>query len=153
MTGCIHCISSNETHIPLLSTSSPLLLETFSSVPLLYPLFPNLLCFHVLLYICNTRALSCFRAPCEGQLLALTQDVMHLPSGARLRQTCSQEHVSPAGCLPGSCRTACGSQRGPMPLPLPGSMPWCDARPSSCALAKQRHGDKDGTEGAGGTAN
>lgn len=123
--------------------------ETLSSVPLLYPLSPNLPCFRILLRIGSRGSLSCFRAPCKGQLLALIWDLVHLLSGARLQQT----HVSSVGCSPGSCRTAWGSQCDPKPLPFPCSVPWCDARPWSCPLAEKRDSDKDGTEGGGRRAN
>lgn len=142
MTGCIHCISWNETHVPLLSTSSPLSLKTFSSVPLLHPLFPNLLCSHILLHMCHTRALSCSDtgpgASTEWSEIAITG---------------IQECMTPVAYLPESCRTACGLQCGQKPPPLPCSMLWCDACPWYVPLAKHRHGDKDGTEGGGRTAN
>lgn len=149
MTRCIHHISSDETHVPVLSTSPR------SHQKLSPPCLSCTTCsqtFHILFYICNTRTWLYFKAPSEDQLLAPIQDLVHLLSGTSLRQTRSQEHASPAGCLSESCRRASGSRGGPKPPLLLYPMPWCDACPWSCPLAEQWHSDKDGIEGVGRTA-
>lgn len=47
---------------PPVANFCPILSGSFLTIPLLYSLFPNLLCFHILLHMCHTRALPCFRA-------------------------------------------------------------------------------------------
>lgn len=114
-------------------------LSTYRSIHTLlsHPLFPHLLCFHVLLHICNIRALSCYRTLYEGQLLALIQDLVYLLGGTKLRQTHRTRNACLlwAICLLGFCRTACGSHCGPKLSSPPCSMPQCDTCPWSCSLA------------------
>lgn len=111
---------------PLFSTSFPL--STYPSIHTLlsYPLFPYLLCFHVLLHICNIRTLSCYRTLYDSQVLALIH-LLYLLSGAKLRQTERTRNACLLWvfCLPGFCRTACGSHCGPKLSSPPCSMPPC----------------------------
>lgn len=62
--GCLHSL-----HLFKWDQSPPVvnfcitLTGSFLTIPLQYLLFPNFLCFHILLHMCHSTALSCFRAP------------------------------------------------------------------------------------------